>query len=134
MGTVAIGTHREPWNKSKIVGQKAPFKLKDLWAPKVRLQMGTRVRKLALFKLRHELAGHWRDLEVEPCTVTVLREAGRGDFGGSPSAWPGRSPRPLSGGSAVRERAFEGSLSCSTSSLGTGPLDPRGEVRFSDLV
>jgi hypothetical protein len=22
--------HREPWNKGKIVGQKAPFKLKDI--------------------------------------------------------------------------------------------------------
>jgi hypothetical protein len=22
----------EPWNKGKIVGQKAPFKLKDVWA------------------------------------------------------------------------------------------------------
>jgi hypothetical protein len=24
--------HREPWNKGKIVGQKAPLKLKDIWA------------------------------------------------------------------------------------------------------
>jgi hypothetical protein len=23
---------REPWNKGKIVGQKAPLKLKDIWA------------------------------------------------------------------------------------------------------
>ncbi|GAB2491222.1 hypothetical protein GCM10027082_47950 [Comamonas humi] len=23
-------THREPWNKGKIVGQKLPFKLKDI--------------------------------------------------------------------------------------------------------
>ena len=30
--------HREPWNKGKIVGQKAPFKLKDIWALRVRLQ------------------------------------------------------------------------------------------------
>jgi len=22
--------HREPWNKGKIVGQKTPFKLKDI--------------------------------------------------------------------------------------------------------
>ena len=22
---------REPWNKGKIVGQKAPFKVKDIW-------------------------------------------------------------------------------------------------------
>ena len=24
--------HREPWNKGKIVVQKAPFKVKDIWA------------------------------------------------------------------------------------------------------
>lgn len=42
---------REPWNKGKIVGQKAPFKLKDIWALRVRLQMDHRVRELALFNL-----------------------------------------------------------------------------------
>ena len=34
-------------NKGKIVGQKAPFKLKDIWASRVRLQMESRVRELA---------------------------------------------------------------------------------------
>ena len=47
----ATGNHREPWNKGKIVGQKAPFKLKDIWALRVRLQMESRVRELALFNL-----------------------------------------------------------------------------------
>ena len=42
---------REPWNKGKIVGQKAPFKVKDIWALRVRLQMEGRVRELALFNL-----------------------------------------------------------------------------------
>lgn len=49
MGSVANTTRREPWNKGKIVGQKAPFKLKDIWALRVRLQMEHRVRELALF-------------------------------------------------------------------------------------
>ena len=44
-------THREPWNKGKIVGQKAPFKVKDIWALRARLQMEGRVRDLALFNL-----------------------------------------------------------------------------------
>jgi integrase len=44
-------TRREPWNKGKIVGQKAPFKVKDIWALRVRLQMEGRVRDLALFNL-----------------------------------------------------------------------------------
>ena len=51
MGSVANATHREPWNKGKIVGQKAPFKPKDIWALRVRLQMEGRLRELALFNL-----------------------------------------------------------------------------------
>jgi integrase len=51
MGSVANVVHREPWNRGKIVGQKAPFKLKDIWALRVRLQMESRVRELALFNL-----------------------------------------------------------------------------------
>jgi hypothetical protein len=27
------------WNKGKLVGQKAPFKLKEIWAIRVRLPM-----------------------------------------------------------------------------------------------
>ena len=51
MGTTGNPLHREPWNKGKLVGQKAPFKLKDIWALRVRLQMEGRVRELALFNL-----------------------------------------------------------------------------------
>jgi len=43
VGTTANAAHREPWNKGKIVGQKAPFKLKDIWALRVRLQTEHRV-------------------------------------------------------------------------------------------
>jgi len=39
MGVAANPAHREPWNKGKIVGQKAPFKLKDIWALRVRFQV-----------------------------------------------------------------------------------------------
>lgn len=51
METSSIAVHHEPWNKGKIVGQKAPFKVKDIWALRVRLQMEGRVRELALFNL-----------------------------------------------------------------------------------
>jgi integrase len=51
MGTASNHAHREPWNKGKLVGQKAPFKLKDIWALRVRLQMEARVRELALINL-----------------------------------------------------------------------------------
>lgn len=49
--------HREPWNKGKIVGQKAPFKLKDIWALRVRLQMESPTRELALFTARRFTVG-----------------------------------------------------------------------------
>ena len=51
MESTANALHREPWNKGKIVGQKAPFKVKDIWTLRVRLQMECRVRELALFNL-----------------------------------------------------------------------------------
>ena len=40
-----------PWNKGKLVGQKAPLKLKEIWAIRVRLQAYRRTRELALFNL-----------------------------------------------------------------------------------
>jgi hypothetical protein len=44
-------SHPAPWNKGKIVGQKAPFKLKEVWAIRIRLQLSQRIRDLALFDL-----------------------------------------------------------------------------------
>src|SRR5574337_1414853 len=41
----------EPWNKGKLVGQKAPLKLRDIWAIRIRLQLRRRTRDLALFNL-----------------------------------------------------------------------------------
>jgi hypothetical protein len=49
MESTASSNRRVPWNKGKLVGQTAPFKPKDIWALRVRLQMEHRVRKLALF-------------------------------------------------------------------------------------
>ena len=40
-----------PWNKGKLVGQKPPLKLKEIWAIRVRLQIFNRMRDLALFNL-----------------------------------------------------------------------------------
>ena len=40
-----------PWNKGKLVGQKTPLKLKELWAIRVRLRVFSRKRELALFDL-----------------------------------------------------------------------------------
>ena len=40
-----------PWNNGKLVGQKLPLKLKEIWAVRVRLQLSRNIRDLALFNL-----------------------------------------------------------------------------------
>lgn len=40
-----------PWSKDKLVGQKCPLKLKEIWAIRVRLQLAYKHRDLALFNL-----------------------------------------------------------------------------------
>jgi len=55
-----------PWNKGKLVGQKAPFKPKDIWAIRLRLQMEERTRELALFNLGI-------DSKFRACDLTALQ-------------------------------------------------------------
>lgn len=43
--------NHQPWNKGKLVGQKLPLKLKEIWAIRVRLQLADKKRDLALFNL-----------------------------------------------------------------------------------
>ena len=43
-----VAQSREPWNKRKLVGQKAPLRLKEIWAVRIRLQIAGRIRDLAL--------------------------------------------------------------------------------------
>jgi integrase len=40
-----------PWNKGKLMGQKPPLKLKEIWEIRIRLQLDKRIRELALFNL-----------------------------------------------------------------------------------
>ena len=40
-----------PWNKGKLIGQKAPLKQQEVWAIRVRLELANRKRDLALFNL-----------------------------------------------------------------------------------
>jgi hypothetical protein len=53
---------RKPSNKGKLVGQKAPFKLKEIWAIRIRLQLANRRRELALFNLAIDSKLRARDL------------------------------------------------------------------------
>ena len=45
------GERAAPWNKGKLLGQKPPLKLKEIWAIRIRLQLSRRSRELALFNL-----------------------------------------------------------------------------------
>jgi integrase len=40
-----------PWNKGKLIGQKPPLKLKEIWGIRIRLQLSNSTRQLALFNL-----------------------------------------------------------------------------------
>ena len=58
--------NREPWNKGKIIGQKLPLKLKDIWAIRIRLQLADEIRNLALFNLAI-------DSKLRACDLVSLR-------------------------------------------------------------
>jgi len=55
-----------PWNKGKLIGQKPPFKLKEVWAIRIRLQIANRVRELAMFNLAI-------DSKLRSCDLVKLR-------------------------------------------------------------
>lgn len=43
--------HHIAWNKGKLVGQKTPLRINEIWAIRVRLQLSHRILELALFNL-----------------------------------------------------------------------------------
>src|SRR6478672_2049937 len=55
-----------PWNKGRLVGQKPPLKLKEIWAIRIRLQLDHRARDLALFNLAI-------DSKLRGCDLVALR-------------------------------------------------------------
>ena len=55
-----------PWNKGKLTGQKSPLKLKEIWAIRIRLQLGGKTRDLAMFNLGI-------DSKLRACDLTKLR-------------------------------------------------------------
>ena len=56
----------DPWNKGKLIGQKPPLKLKEIWAIRTRLQLDKRIRELALFNLAI-------DSKLRGCDLVSLR-------------------------------------------------------------
>ena len=39
------------WNKGKLVGQKLPLKLEEVWSIRTRLEINSNLRELAMFNL-----------------------------------------------------------------------------------
>ena len=54
------------WNEGKLLGQKPPLKLKEIWAIRIRLQLAKRTRELALFNLAI-------DSKLRGCDLVGLR-------------------------------------------------------------
>jgi integrase len=48
MNEFRVRLRSSPWNKGKLVGQKTPLKLREIWAIRVRLQVFGRMRELAI--------------------------------------------------------------------------------------
>jgi hypothetical protein len=55
-----------PWNKNRLVGQKAPLKLKEIWAIRIRFQLADKARDLARFNLAI-------DSKLRGCDLVSLR-------------------------------------------------------------
>lgn len=63
---VSITSGHQPWNKGKLVGQKSPLRLREIWGIKIRLELAHNVRDLALFDLAI-------DSKLRACDLTKLR-------------------------------------------------------------
>jgi integrase len=61
-----VAAHHAPWNKGKLVGQKAPLKQREIWAIRIRLQLQQDARELALFNLA-------LDSKLRSCDLVRLR-------------------------------------------------------------
>ena len=66
MYQLAIYHKKEPWNKNKLVGQKLPLKLQQIWAIRIRLELFNKVRDLALFNLAI-------DSKLRGCDLVALK-------------------------------------------------------------
>jgi len=120
---------RQPWNKGRLIGQKPPLKLKDVWAIRLRLQLAGRVRDLALFNLAI-------DSKLRGCDLVRLRVA---DIAHGESVMPRATVIQQKTGRPVRfeltEPTREAVRDCLLKAkLGSAdPLFPSRSHRFSHL-
>ncbi len=55
-----------PWNKNKIIGQKRPLKISQIWGIRIRLELTNNIRDLALFNLA-------LDSKLRGCDLLALK-------------------------------------------------------------
>jgi len=68
-------TTQTPWNKGRLIGQKLPLKLKEIWAIRTRLQISRQVRELALFNLA--IDSKLRGCDLVGLKVSNVSQGGR---------------------------------------------------------
>jgi len=66
MANSIITTKKSAWNKGKLVGQKVPLKLEEIWGIRIRLEIAENIRELALFNLAI-------DSKLRACDLVNLR-------------------------------------------------------------
>lgn len=59
-------TNQHPWNKNRLLGQKPPLKPKEIWSLRIRLQVASKIRDLAMFNLA-------LDSKLRGCDLVSLR-------------------------------------------------------------
>jgi len=66
MANSTASTKKSAWNKGKLVGQKVPLKLEEIWGIRIRLEIAENIRELALFNLAI-------DSKLRACDLVNLR-------------------------------------------------------------
>lgn len=77
--TVGVAPQQVPWNKGRLIGQRPPLRLRDIWAIRIRLQLTGRTRELALFNLAI-------DSKLRGCDLVALRVCDVAQGGSSPAS------------------------------------------------
>jgi len=57
---------KPPWNRGKLVGQKSPLKLEEIWGIRIRLELSNNILELALFNLAI-------DSKLRACDLVTIR-------------------------------------------------------------
>ncbi len=75
MTDIIIKKPRKAWNKGKLVGQKRPLKLEEMWSIRIRLELAEKTRELALFNLA--IDSKLRACDLVKLKVGDLSQGGR---------------------------------------------------------